>query len=561
MAHDGESDEDPSQPPQSPKRQRTTVVNLTTTKEVQVSPRPEKRQRPLFAITGNRAGTNQTASAASPDTAEPRSEPCGAPDHFEVNDTTENVNRMLAAIHQGLRPKTKAERERELADQRQNRHLPILLVAAQPPVETPPPTDHEVWNWEDAPLVQPPRSFQVVRVEPVPGFVKAAGVLPSQAQYVECWAIWVKDENSDNEPLEQLFKKLAGAHGELYELLEQARDAVIEATTAAKTEALQEVADAMTEAMAAIAQKRTELSQEKAANIKLSQETAEATEKSLQDVADARAEAMAAITKSFQETAAASAKLSQEMEKWWLDGYRRERQVQEKHDVRLEETTQREAGLQADREQRLQEAIADTRTAAESDHQRRREEFAQAEARMEFVSQELRAQEEKINEMSAKLRQQETQMDEDMFKREAEMEERLYECGNEIETKLEQKFADREAQMKKDMEVASRARAEVDLAWARTGLQNTGDEIEQQRKRDAAQDELGAVEAHGASEAGNAAAAAERLASQRAQTAARRVQEDADIAAEEERMKAEQTRSAEQRDTCKKVLQAKLAEK
>lgn len=152
-------------------------------------------------------------------------------------------------------------------------------------------------------------------------------------------------------------------------------------------------------------------------------------------------------------------------------------------------------------------------------------------------------------------------MDEDMFKRETELRKRLYERGNDIETKLEQKFAKREAQLKEDMEVASRARAEVDLAWARIELQNTADEIEKQRKRDAAQDELDAVEAHKASEAENAKAAAERLASQRRQAATRRAQEDADTAANEERMKAEEMRSSEQRDTRKKVLQAKLAEK
>lgn len=239
-------------------------------------------------------------------------------------------------------------------------------------------------------------------------------------------------------------------------MLKQAGNTVITATNAAKTEALQEVADARAEAMAAITQERTELSQEKAANTKLSQETAEATKKSLRDVADARAEAMSAITKSSQETAAASAKLTQDMEKWWLDGFWRERQLQEKYDARLEETSQREAALKADREQRLQEAIADTRTAAESDHQRRLKEFAHEEARMKLMSDELRTQEEKINDMSAKLRQQETQMDEDMFKRETELKKRLYERGNDIETKLEQKFAKREAQLKEDMEVASR---------------------------------------------------------------------------------------------------------
>jgi hypothetical protein len=326
-------------------------------------------------------------------------------------------------------------------------------------------------------------------------------------------------------PFQQLFEKLAGSHGELYELMEQARDEFIEVTTAARTKLLQDVADARAEAMVAITQERVKLSEESAANTKLSQETAEATTKSLQDIADARAEAMAAIAKSSQETAGASAKLSQEMTKWWSDGSKRERQVQEKHDARLEEMAQEEAALLAGRKDQFQEAIKDLRTAAESDHQRHQKEFVEGEARVKLMSDELLAEKEQINEMSAKLlakgelinemsaklRVQETQLGKDMFEREAETKKRLHERGAEIETKLEQKFANREAQMKEDMEVALRARAEIELVWVRNQLQNTTDEIEKQRKRDVAQDQLDAIE----EQEGEAKAAAERLAARK----------------------------------------------
>jgi hypothetical protein len=122
---------------------------------------------------------------------------------------------------------------------------------------------------------------------------------------------------------------------------------------------------------------------------------------------------------------------------WWSDASRRERQVQENHDARLEETAQREAAFLADRKERLQEAIEDMRTAAE----RRRKELAEADTRVKLMSDELLAEKEQINEMSAKLRLQRTQMNENMFKREAETKKRIDECGAEIETKLEQKFA------------------------------------------------------------------------------------------------------------------------
>jgi hypothetical protein len=100
------------------------------------------------------------------------------------------------------------------------------------------------------------------------------------------------------------------------------------------------------------------------------------------------------------------------------------------------------------------------RTAAE----RRRKELAEADTRVKLMSDKLLAEKEQINEMSAKLRLQRTQMNENMFKREAETKKRIDECGAEIETKLEQKFAHRYAQMKEDLEVALRARTEID--WA-----------------------------------------------------------------------------------------------
>jgi hypothetical protein len=127
------------------------------------------------------------------------------------------------------------------------------------------------------------------------------------------------------------------------------------------------------------------------------------------------------------------------------------------------------------------------------------------------MSAKLLAKGELINEMSAKLRVQETQLGKDMFEREAETKKRLHERGAEIETKLEQKFANREAQMKEDMEVALRARAEIELVWVRNQLHNTTDEIEKQRKRDVAQDQLDAIE----EQEGEAKAAAERLAARK----------------------------------------------
>jgi hypothetical protein len=182
--------EDPVESPRSPKRVKRPIVS---------------NPRNPIASTGHEGNTTPTSSPA---TATAATAPPLSPlpiielldwhldrvlDDFEVNESTENVNRVRAAVRDGLRPKTHAE----LASERNPRPNP------QQPVEDTPigSTDStEVWNWEDAPVIQP-RSFKVVRVEDNEDVVKAAGVRPKDSRKERYRSIIVKDESNDDPEL------------------------------------------------------------------------------------------------------------------------------------------------------------------------------------------------------------------------------------------------------------------------------------------------------------------------------------------------------------------------
>jgi hypothetical protein len=156
---------------------------------------PATTNAPAIESTGNESNTNPTPSTTAPDFDYLDWPFDGVPEGFKVSEYTDNVNRMVAAVRGGLRPKTAAELQDDGIE-------PTLSFLTQPtlpeiPENNQAAAESEEYKWEDAPVVQS-RRFKAIRVEEVEALVKAAG--EREGEHKACWMIWVQDQLADDSP-------------------------------------------------------------------------------------------------------------------------------------------------------------------------------------------------------------------------------------------------------------------------------------------------------------------------------------------------------------------------